>query len=555
MPSSRLPKWFPASVGLAIFLLALGLRVFGLSWGLPDEKHEYGFHPDEPIVYAVSQQVKPALGRLTPGFYNYGTFYLSAASIATDFASSYSASIEAGPNQGTWQMRRGILAGRWVNVLAGAGTALLVFLLLLRRTHLLGAALGGLAMAVAPAFVVHSRFQTVDVFATLWFTASLYAAMRYAENTEDRYAMRWALLAGVLAGFAAGTKYNAVLAVAALFPVAYKAKGGVKAVLASSAVCIAGFFVTTPGVLLESARFQEHFQYEMWHTSSGHGLVFAGTSPGFLYQLSNLLEATGPAFLLIALFGLYAMVSKRSPESDSIRLGFIGLLTVALLYYILIGRAEVKFLRYVFPLLPVLAIGFGFAVGYAHLQKSRAWQVLVAVAIFAVGSMVARTAENTQLMMSPDPRDLAATTLQNRSSVGLVSDPWFYSPSLYPSIAAPRYASFEQRELIRAGARNPVVLRYIPANPSERQDWDVRLLEELAPDAVVFSSFEADDYDRLLGQKKPPAEYAGQLEQYRVFRDRLHQDYRLERAFGTQGSAIHDMMYIQPRIWIWRRKP
>lgn len=538
-----------------MFALALGVRLIGLTWGLPDEEHFYGLHPDEPIVYAVSQQVKPALGRLTPGFYNYGTFYLSAASIATDIASSYSAPIEASFSQSIWQMRRGILAGRWVSALSGAGTALIVFLILKRRTHLIGATLGGLAMGLSPAFVVHSRFQTVDVFATLWFAASLYAVLRYAESPEDRMAMRWALAAGLGAGLAAGTKYNAVLAVVAVLPAAYRAPGGIKAALASFGACVAAFLITTPGVLLDQAKFQENFQYEMWHTSAGHGTVFAGTTPGFLYQISNLLEATGPAFVLIALFGLTLMASKKIQESDSIRLGFIGLLIAALLYYLLIGRAEVKFLRYIFPLLPILSIGFGLAVGYAHLQKSRLGQVLVAVAIFAVGSGLARTAENTQMMVASDPRDVAAAELRATSTVGVVTDPWFYSPSFYPTVAAPRAASFEQRELVRKGAKNPVVLRYLPEDPNARSDWDVRLLEELKPDAVVFSSFESDDFDRMLALKKPPAEFAAQLAAYVQFRDRLHKDYRLAKVLGARGSSIHDMMYIQPRVWIWRRIP
>ena len=74
---------------LAIFLIAFLVRLPGIGWGLKNDLRNASLHPDETPNFGYSRSVVPALGRFTPGFYNYGTLYLTAFSIASDVATGY----------------------------------------------------------------------------------------------------------------------------------------------------------------------------------------------------------------------------------------------------------------------------------------------------------------------------------------------------------------------------------------------------------------------------------------------------------------------------------
>gem|GEM_PF-4214565 len=91
----------------------------------------------------------------------------------------------------------------------------------------------------------------------------------------------------------------------------------------------------------------------------------------------------------------------------------------------------------------------------------------------------------------------------------MVKDPWFWTVSLFPDTALPRSVRFEERNRFRAEATSPKVLQYVPENPEERVEWDVRILDA-KPDYVVATSFEWDDEQRLAKiADLPPAIRAG----------------------------------------------
>lgn len=541
------PKW----IALALFVLGLALRLIGSQWGLPTEKHYFSLHPDEPIVYAASQQVNPAKGDFDPGFYNYGTFYLTLSRIATDVVTGYSPSKDT--DFPARDFRLGNQAGRMLSMLAGAGMGALVFLILIRRTNRTGALLGAFSVAFAPGLMVHSRFQTVDVTAAFWVVLSLYWLNLWAsEEGTDRHAI-WM---GLAAGLAAGTKYNAVLVLLAAAPLVAREAQWRRFAMAAGA-CVLAFILTTPGILINTDAFFRDFKYEMLHTSTGHGLVFASTAPGSLYHLSNLITGYGGLLLIIGVGGLVWASRRKGEDGQKPAYWLWGAITFAVVYYLLIARAEVKFLRYVFPLIPVLALGVGLVAGWAQEQADRRWRLLVGGVIIAVsglgGGGLANAMTMSLQMASTDAREAAAEYLKKFSSVGVVSDPWFYTPTLYPLSGAPRSMPWQAREEARLAA-TPKVLRYVEADGEARKDWDVRLLTELKPEAVVFSSFELDDLDRLRIKGRIPPEFAGQVADYETFMKQLTTDYALDRSFGDGGPRIHDMMYVRPLVWVWVRK-
>ncbi|MBL8040554.1 MAG: hypothetical protein JNM04_04315, partial [Chthonomonas sp.] len=66
-----------------ILLLSVGLRFVGITWGLPNGTQLFSLHPDEPIILAAAKQIRVFSGHLTPGFYNYGSFFLILLSLVS----------------------------------------------------------------------------------------------------------------------------------------------------------------------------------------------------------------------------------------------------------------------------------------------------------------------------------------------------------------------------------------------------------------------------------------------------------------------------------------
>ena len=551
--------------GAGAFVFALLVRLIGIGWGLPNELHNQSYHPDEPVIYAYSQQIEPTKLDFVPGFYNYGTLYLSLLRVTTDIVAGYGGGPANDSEAEYWRsVGRYHKAGRVLSALAGAGTVWIVLLMLWPRVGRFGALAGAAAMALAPGHVVHSRFQTVDVLATFFLAVSLYFCLRMLRvgeggPPEDRSYMGFALWAGVFAGLSAGTKYTGILALVALAVVVLAERRGVswRALLVGVAASLFVFVLTTPGAVLDSARFLNDFRYEMTHTQTGHGLVFAGTPNGFVFHLSNLFFALGLALTVLATGGLVRACVKRHAWA-------FALVAFALVYYVLIGRAEVKFLRYVFPLLPVLAVGFGWLVSRAHISpKPMVKGSVMFFAIFGIGGLDggggAMTASATAWMAGEDPRDQVARELKDLSDegtvVGLTSDPWFYTPPLFADSALPRAVPFELRDEAMRSVSEPSVARFVPEDASARLDFDVRLLSELMPDYVVISSFEIGDLNRMNKLPSPPKGFETQVGRAEEFMDTLQTGYELWKVRGADGAGLpHDMMYVRPVIEVWRRK-
>lgn len=557
-------------IAVAVFAGALLLRLAGIGWGLPNAYHHQSYHPDELINYGVAQQIDLAHGRVTPGFYNYGTAYFIALNVVDKMVAAYGGGEPSIENwDAYWRfVGESIWAGRLLSAFAGAGCAVVAWLILRRMTTRFGALFGAALVGIAPAFVVHSRFQTVDVFAAFWLFLSALFALRplgaapgaEAEGDPARAPndLRDALLAGLFAGISTGSKYTGVLILIVLWialGLSRKPRWWLPA-LEGTGVCLVTFLVSTPGIFLDSPKFWADFQFELGHSATGHGLVFIATSSGFLYHLGNLAIGVGLLATLAGLLGLIYGAYRRHPWA-------IALLAFALVYYALIGRAEVKFIRYTFPLLLPLAVGYGYAMGAAFRSRTRPSLALTAVGVFALtgnpffdfGGFIG-AARYSFFMGGPDPRDEAAAYLRDvarNGSVGIVKDPWFWTPPLIKDAGLPR-SSMKIIYSEVATAEHPRVLRYLADGTLDgRRDWDSRLLTELKPDYVVFSSFEAIDEERLRHVSNLDPGTRSLVENYEAFVTRLQKEYTQVNVFGGLVPEIHDLMYIRPTVWIWKR--
>lgn len=562
-PKHRIPGW---ALPVVIFLVALTLRLCGVSWGLPNELHHQSYHPDEEVIFLYSQQIDLSKGKLTPGFYNYPSLYLEKISALSKVMAAYGGVDPQAP----WRFEgRCILAARIIGCFVGAATCLLVFAISRKWLGNLGSSIAALSLTFAPAHVVHSRFQTTDISAMFLACVAIWLTTLNPCGSGKRFSWaadaRWKVFAwaGIFAGAAASTKYTWAIVIV---PIAYAwwtlsdARPTSFRELGIMVLAMLGtFLATTPGVLLESGKFVQDFKFEMAHTATGHGLLFEGMS-GLQLTVANCLDGFGVLLTLLGIVGLVLSAKDRIK-------GGILLAILFGLYAIVVGRANVQFMRYDLPYFLPLAFGVGYLVHTGD-QRRGLGMALPALAIFGLGGSLTRTGMYTQLMMGTDERDRVALKLRAEAqgkesyTVGLVSDPWYYTPPTFVDAAITRMAG-PNAYLGGLESSIPKTVRYLPEDVNQRYDWDTRLITELKPDVIVFSNFEVGPVARLSETKGLKDQVI--VDRFLAFQKLLTEKYQLEGSVGdlpkprdlyqAAYSGVEDMRYVAPIIYVWHRKP
>jgi hypothetical protein len=548
---------------LGIMILAVAIRVWGIGWGLPTAKHFYSYHPDENIVFSAALNINLLDGQLDPKFFNYGSLYLYLVSIGLVLASG-SGFVNLGKGDmaaNIAEISKMYLTGRVVALLLGVLTVYAVYRLGKRAYGRGTGVLAALFMAVAPIHVMHSKFLAVDVPSAFFVTLALIFAIRIFQ--ED-FRARDYILAGLFAGFAAATKYNAglvILAPAMAHMVTDRARPGLRIFNGKlwliPIASVIGFLIGTPGILIDFEKFSRDFSYEMAHVRTGHGLVFTNTGPGWIYHLSHSFwPGMGLPLAILAGIGVLYALRKRS-AADWCMLAF------SIVYYAVIGAAQVRFARYTIPLLPVLTIlaarvsvdavdrlvhGKDRCEGACLASQSAGFAVSLLL-ILVVGYTAAYSVALDQMMLRKDTRDRAeewiSANIPHGISIGFPTIPWFYTPPLDPEVgmspeAPERYAKSQE-----------VTDYSLVVDPDG--DWSADFLRKKMPSYLVMSSFEYADPLRV---NDPSAtEYSSVVQR----------DYLLEQRFSDEPTIFgrripllpslpHDMSYADPTVLIYSKK-
>src|SRR6266550_3610299 len=190
------PPRFAAGAVAGLFVVASGLRLWGINFGLPAL-----YRPDEDVT--VGRAMGILHGVLNPHFADWPHlyFYVAAAWLApfrllglvSDPASGY-------------------LGVRVLDALLGSLTVLLVFEFARRAYGWLAGFFGAAALAVAFLHVRDSHFGTLDIPLSLACVAAMYIAYRTLQSTGSRPM----LINGIILGVAASLKYNGAIVFAAM---------------------------------------------------------------------------------------------------------------------------------------------------------------------------------------------------------------------------------------------------------------------------------------------------------------------------------------------------
>lgn len=480
----------PVQALLVIVLTALSLRLFNLNW---DDGRR--LHPDEiyivhdVLVTRITIDWPPDLGNLldpdrgglnprsidpatgAAREYPYGALPL----LVTDTVATLLGGLTGHPWTAGDQV---YLVGRTLSALLDSLTVVIVFAI---ARDVFSARLGVIAAlfaAIAPISIQLAHFFTPDSWLTFFISLALYGAIRAA----DSGGIRWFIVIGASFGLAMATKGSVfalagLIAAAVIYDVWRRSRLGrssqvpvaVARQLGSAglaAIVSFGVFepyvVVRPGVYLQSLRTQADIASGAFDVPFTR--VYVGTLP-VIYQLEQFVRwGVGPVSGILALSGVLLLTRRfwRTPSG-----GAWILLCWLLGYGFVISLSETKFLRYLAPLMPALAIAAALAADTLLATARRRLGIKLATAAVAVL--------------------LAGASLWTVAFMGIYAGG-------HPRLAASQW-----------------IYSHVPAGSRLSRDlWDDALPAQLGigltPDDFQYEDLTFDHYRDV-----PPPEYANQL--------------------------------------------
>lgn len=553
---------------IGIFLIAAIVRLIGIRWGLPDALHYYSYHPDEYQIFSSVANLDFFNGKFDPHFFNYPSLYLYLVYIAHLLLSGFGVfTLNANDPNFIWQWPQQILlTARWLSALFGTGTAVLVFAIIKSwrpKLHIAYAIFGGLLMAFVPGHVQHSHFATVDVAATFFVALSLWLAVSIQNSPHPARTFLWSCF---VAGLAAATKYNTGVVILAPLCVLFfdeRLRSPIK-VLSPALVgsTFLGFVIGCPYSILNFKEFWGDGQntgvaYELLvHPHQGQGDVFAATGNGWIYHLTTNLPfvLTWPLLLLCLLGILRICTAKEISKQRWPLLIFIGV------FFLSLGFSQVRFMRYVLPIVPPLIVFAIFGTRWIKVLLGKKIVITICGLIFLISFWGSVNALSN--LVSIDPRTQAADYIPQQiakaiaqgpfqrpllgsiiikpagTPVGMVDVPRFWSPPIVPQDII--FGSNLTLEDIEKTGKQPYHFEVIGFDPAKLHDQE--------PAWFVMSEFEWRDEERL----RP--------KEYQSFMNELHNLYQLEKSYKNHpwlalpGRAFvpHDFLYTNPEIQIYQ---
>ncbi len=263
---------------LLVCLLALVLRIWGISFGLPGIDHG-----DESEV--VNHAVRFGSGDLNPHRFQYGSLlqyllffiygcYYVLASLIGRYDSTHQFAVQFVSDPTVFYM-----IARVLSACLGTATVWMAYVIGRRVRDEGTGLLAALLLAVCYQHAVHSHYATVDAAVTFLFS---YAVYRSLMVISDKRLLNY-LSAGFVTGLAAGTKFNGIIALFALTAAHWSGANGVTMIkrlfsrewLLGLAAVVAGHFAACPYFYLDfNDAWQEITALQSFHASSSFNLGY-----------------------------------------------------------------------------------------------------------------------------------------------------------------------------------------------------------------------------------------------------------------------------------------
>lgn len=422
---------------IAVTLLAISLRIWGIDFGLP-----YLYHPDEPVGVGIAQNMFKT-GDLNPHFFNYPSlfFYINALAYIPYYlvgrlagvfhsradipgAIMLAMGVGRAPMPTTW------LLGRIVTVTFGSAAVVLVFLIGrgLTNSDVVGL-LAAIMMAISPTNVANSRFITPDTLLIFFALLSFWGSVGILQQGKAWHY----IVGGIASGLVASTKYNGALVIASVVSAHFlrcRLRGfKERRLYLALALGVAAFFVTTPFALLDHRKFLADLQFEARHYATGHAGMEGNT---LNWYLTYLWQVEGPVAFL-AVLEIIRGIYRRSKQT-------ILLSVLPLVYFTFIGSFAVRNDRTLLPLTPFLFLLASSLLvnlfGQADTRRSNARKLLIcgvgALALASLTLPFLQTVRNNVQLTTVDSRETARIWIAHNLPSGAQIAIESYAPYVEP---------------------------------------------------------------------------------------------------------------------------
>jgi hypothetical protein len=350
-----------------ILFLAFGLRLYGINWD-----QGLHLHPDERMLIMVAERLH-FFDKLNPEFFNYGSLPIYLLKGIGQFLNLFGLSVA---NYG------GLL---YLGRLLSIGVDLLTVYFIWLTTKLIFkdkkiALLSALVYTIAFFPIQNAHFFIVDTFLTFFVTLLVYLGLLYLQNPTQKRV----ILLGVVLAAAVTTKFTAVIFLPLIGLIILiknlKTFGNLILQLALFILSLFVFsFLFMPYAYLNWQKFLTDILLQIKLGNDPYvfpyTLQYVRTLP-YLYYITNIFYwGLGPLISTLSVLGIFLLFKNRKKY----QFAFYSLLA-ALYYFLLIGYSAAKFMRYMLPIYPFLAIMAGYAL--VKLIRNNTVRALILIACF-----------------------------------------------------------------------------------------------------------------------------------------------------------------------------
>jgi len=413
---------------LAGLLLAAGVYWSrGLGYGLPTKDRILSVNTDETTFLEGLALMNPKRGDFNPNSLHqpHGYFFLLGMAVQTG---AWAGAYKLIPDKNYYryhvdEWRRFYLAGRWMQVLFGLGTLILLYAL---GRRLVGPNVGLAAaflFALTPGAAGAVHFSQANIPVTFFGTLALFLCVRVAQGGG----LWTSAAAGIATGLAFSVKYSAaplfvVLAAAHLLRAGSWRGLFSRGALLSFALTTVGFALLSPAAVLDArAYWGDLFGRFLWTSTSTHGVDAAWFRP-FFPLVWPLHDALGALLLAASLGGLFFLYREEGVG------GRVVLLWIALFYLGLMKAGRVASPPRALIVAPALCLSAVFFFRrFWPAPWGKALALIAAVNALFLSAVLTRHYVRNDLVQEQSTRWMAAHLPAN-AVVAAPLDPYWYSP-------------------------------------------------------------------------------------------------------------------------------
>ncbi|MEN9328140.1 MAG: hypothetical protein RI947_948 [Candidatus Parcubacteria bacterium] len=376
-----------------LFLIGFALRLYNQRWD-----NGLQIHPDERAITMFAEKIH-FFDQLDPDFFSYGSLPIYLLKALTQFF--------------TWLIPTWFTVdamytiGRTLSVIFDMGTAYLLFVLVKKISNKKIAVLSLFFYVMAFFPIQNSHFYIVDVQVTFYVTLLLTLLLRYIEKPT----LKNALLVGIVHGLCLAVKITPVIFVPFIIVILLvnqlkKNLGIVKnAIRAFKPLYIyvgsivLTYLICVPYSILNHTKYIHDMTEQLRLNSNPYEfpftLQYVDTTPYIYYFKNIILWGAGPIIAIMAFLGICIALFHYRPHTlqkgispfksiqEFVRRHYIPV-TIALFYayYVLIiGRSAVKFMRYMLPVYPFIALMAAIGFYYIFIANIRKLKPIYATSL------------------------------------------------------------------------------------------------------------------------------------------------------------------------------